>query len=142
MALGFGEKLEVIGIVALACVAEVAVKIVRLPRLCALLGIALVNYGDEDRPLPPSRELEPTMIQARARAVDRVYRHWPRTRSCLRRALVLGYRVRRARPVLLIGVAREEEGDIRAHAWIEVNGEVVGDQHGDWAPLRSHEDTR
>lgn len=138
-ALGFGEKLELLAVVILACAAEVAVPLVPLPRLASLLGIALIDPdhpNDELRQTSSSRDRG--MIAKRARIVDLLYRQWPRKRSCLRRALVLGYRIRKSRPTLLIGVAREE-GGIRAHAWIEVGGNVVGEQSGDWAPLRSQQ---
>lgn len=137
--LSLGEKVELLAVVSLACVAEVAVKLISLPRLASRLGITLVNHGGhaEERRGDPAR-MGWEAITKRARMVDRVYRHWPRRRSCLRRALVLGYRIRKAAPTLLIGVARED-GEIRAHAWIEVEGNVVGEESGDWAPLRSHE---
>ncbi len=133
-----GEKLELLGILVLASAAEVAVKLVRLPRLTSLLGIDLAGKGERNGEPGATPRMSPDVVERKARMVDRVYRHWPRKRSCLRRALVLGYRVRKARPTLLIGVAREGP-DVRAHAWIEIAGEVVGDQSGDWAPLRPHE---
>lgn len=126
-------------LVAMAVVAELAVRTVPLPRLTRLLGIALIDSdAPDDVPLPARRPgLDGATVARRAAMVDRLYRGWPRKDSCLRRALVLGYRIRRARPVLSIGVANEN-GSIRAHAWIEVDGHVVGDDTGDYAPLRSH----
>jgi transglutaminase superfamily protein len=138
--LGVREKAEACYIAALALVAEAAVRAISLPRLTKMLGISL---GDGARdPFPAKRrwvdrKMEPIEVDARARAVDRIYRAWPRRDSCLRRALVLGYRIRAASPVLMIGVAKED-GLTRAHAWIEVGGKVVGDDSGDYAPLRSH----
>jgi hypothetical protein len=138
-ALGFAQKVELLWVVILASAAEVVVKSTSLPRITSFLGIALT--GDEPRDGAAPRRtalMDQETIAARARMVDRVYRHWPRESSCLRRALVLGYRIRRAHPTLSIGVANED-GEIRAHAWIEVDGAVVGDDSGDWAPLRPHE---
>jgi Transglutaminase-like superfamily len=138
-ALTLGEKVELAHVVLLAMAAEIAVKLFSLPRLASLLGIELVNgdrVGRQD-----AREavrMDRATVEKRARMVDRVYRHWPRKGSCLRRAVVLGYRIRRASPTLLFGVAREGS-DIRAHAWIEIDGKAVGDDFGDWAPLRSNE---
>jgi hypothetical protein len=43
-------------------------------------------------------------------------------RGCLRRALVLGWLLRGRHPYLRIGVARDEVGVVRAHAWLEVAG--------------------
>ena len=134
------EKVELVGLVGLALAAEVAVRTTPLPALTRRLGIALEEdaSGDTTRPRRSSaRALPPAAIEKRAAAVDRLYRVWPRRDSCLRRALVLGYRVREARPTLRIGVAREGE-EIRAHAWIEVDGRVVGDESGEYAPLRKH----
>ena len=138
MALTLREKGEFLLVAAMAVLAEIAVKVFSLPRLTRSLGIALVDKGEAVVPTAQLRpHLDAMTIENRARMVDRLYRAWPRKNSCLRRALVLGYRIRAARPVLEIGVAREE-GSIRAHAWIEVDGRVVGDDSGDYAPLRSH----
>ena len=133
-------KTELCLIAVMALLAEVAVKLVPLPRLTRLLGISLIDHRTPTSAATPpssSSRLDGAAVERRARIVDRLYRAWPRKSSCLRRALVLGYRIRGADPVLLIGVANED-GSIRAHAWIEVDGRVVGDDTGDYAPLRSH----
>ena len=132
------EKVELVQLVALALAAEVAVRTTPLPLLTRRLGIAL---DDESRLSPAegdrarSRRIPSGTIAKRAASVDRLYRAWPRRDSCLRRALVLGFRVREARPTLRIGVARDGD-EIRAHAWIEIDGRVIGDDSGDYAPLR------
>jgi hypothetical protein len=142
MRLGAGEKAELVLLVGMAVAAEVAVKLVSLPRLARFLGIALLDL-DKPRAGESRRRsasgMDAATVARRARSVDRLYRAWPRKSSCLRRALVLGYRVRKANPVLAIGVANDD-GAIRAHAWIEVGGEVVGEDTGEFAPLRSHRD--
>ena len=140
LALPLGEKAELFFLLLMALTAEVAVKVVPIRRLTRFLGIALVEQGERDtsrigRRSP--RPLDLAVIEKRAQAVDRLYRLWPRQRSCLRRALVLGFRVRAANPVMLIGVAREND-TIRAHAWIEIQGRVIGERSGDFAPLRAH----
>lgn len=38
----------------------------------------------------------------------------------------------------MFGVATDDDG-WRMHAWIEIDGVVVGEETGDWAPLRAHE---
>lgn len=139
LGLGLREKVELVGLAFLAAVAEAAVKLVPLPRLTKTLGIDLIDVGE--RPAETPGHAPPTLrddeIARRARAVDRLYHAWPRKSSCLRRALLLGYRIRKAHPVLFIGVAKKD-GAIRAHAWIEVDGAVVGEDTGEYAPLRAH----
>jgi hypothetical protein len=138
--MSLNEKAELFLLAALAAAAELAVKTVSLPRLTRALGIALVDYErdlDQGVGSRAASGLSEHEVTRRARAVDRLYRAWPRKSSCLRRALVLGYRIRRAHPILFIGVAKRD-GAIRAHAWIEVDGAVVGEDTGEFAPLHSH----
>jgi hypothetical protein len=129
------DKVELLQLIVLAAGAEVAVRTVALPKLTRRLGIGLGGPDATHSPTPRTRSLSRDTIDRRAAAVDRLYRVWPRRDSCLRRALVLGFRIRAARPTMQIGVAKEE-GRVRAHAWIEVDGRVVGDDSGDYAPLR------
>jgi transglutaminase superfamily protein len=130
------EKAELVELVILAIGAEIAVRLVRLPSLTRRLGITLVDgAGETAKRAEAEGHLPATTIERRAASVDRLYRAWPRRNSCLRRALVLGFCVREAHPTMRIGVAKEGD-EIRAHAWIEVNGRVVGDESGDYAPLR------
>jgi hypothetical protein len=131
------EKIETLVIVAFALVAEVAVRCVGLPILARWLRIDLDDVDDTGLAVPVAAapRLAPATLARRAAAVDRVYRGWPRGASCLRRALVLGFYVRRARPLLRIGVARDGD-EVKAHAWIEVDGHVLGEDTGEFAPLR------
>jgi hypothetical protein len=138
--LGAREKLELFLLAGMALAAEVAVKVISLPRLTRALRITLAEHTRPAAALErgrSARRLDDVEIERRAALVDRLYRAWPRKSSCLRRALVLGYRIREANPVLWIGVAKEDDA-IRAHAWVEVDGRVVGDDTGEFAPLRSH----
>lgn len=91
-----------------------------LPRLQARLARGLA---------PPSRGYDPAALAPIAEAVDIAARNLLPPATCLPRALVLW---RQARAVgfpaeLRIGVARPE-GALRAHAWLEVEGRVVGDR--------------
>lgn len=126
---GWRESIELLYTALLAVIAELAVRMVPLPRLTAALGIDLQTPSS-------SRELatDPE-IPRRAEIVDKLYRYWPRRNSCLRRGVVLGFRLRRWAPTLMLGVDRSTS-ELRAHAWVEVSGEVVGDETGDFAPLR------
>jgi hypothetical protein len=136
--LSTGEKVDLLLVAGMALAAEIAVKVFALPRLTSWVGITLIDEKTGSQPTTRDNRavgLTKSAIESRTRTVDRLYRVWPRKNSCLRRALVLGTRIRAAGPVLMIGVA-QEEGSIRAHAWIEVDGTVVGDTSGDYAPLR------
>jgi Transglutaminase-like superfamily len=46
-------------------------------------------------------------------------------RGCLRRSLVLGFLLREHAPLLRIGVQRDSDQNLRAHAWIDVGGLAV-----------------
>ena len=124
------EAVELLYLVLLATVAELTVRVVPLRRLAPLLGIRVQapSVSSAQDPLDPE-------IGRRAELVDKLYRYWPRQNSCLRRGLVLGFRLRRWEPTLMIGIERGT-GDVRAHAWIEIGGAVIGDESGDLAPLR------
>jgi hypothetical protein len=104
----------------LTLIVEAGLRLMRLPRLAALLGVPL---DLESRPVASTYVL-PDRFQVRLRAVRRVVRHWPFGDTCLRHALVAGALVRRLDPVLQIGVARSAN-EVRAHAWLLVNGVVI-----------------
>jgi hypothetical protein len=60
-------------------------------------------------------------------AVETASRYTPRAKGCLIKAFAAQVLLnRRGHPALLhIGVAREEQGQFRAHAWVESEGKVV-----------------
>lgn len=105
-----------------ACAVEVGVRTLPLPRLARLAGAPLRHGGPAGT--PPTR---PVQLGPRARlrlgAVRRVMRHWPYGDTCLRHALVAGHRIRRFGPELVVGVTKVE-GEVRAHAWLEVGAGV------------------
>ncbi len=51
----------------------------------------------------------------------RVLRWGPFNGTCLRRAVVGGYFLRRHAPLLRVGVSKKD-GQVAAHAWVEVHG--------------------
>lgn len=59
----------------------------------------------------------------------RVLRWGPFNGTCLRRAVVGGYFLRRRRPLLRIGVAKAQ-GAVAAHAWVEVGGVALDPEGG------------
>lgn len=115
-------QVRALHVVALAVVVEVGLRLLSLPRLARALGVRLET---DAAPSDPREEVPaPPTVDACHRELDvvvRVMRHWPSERICLRRALVLGRLLRERRPLLRLGVARDD-GGLVAHAWIEVDG--------------------
>jgi hypothetical protein len=111
-------------VVLVALVVEAGLRLSTLPRLTRLLGIRLAQDGESEQQqnsaLPPG--LPAIWIRQRALAVNRVFRHWPFGNTCLRRALVLGQRIHRLDPTLVIGVRHDDSGALAAHAWLVVAG--------------------
>lgn len=104
---------------ALCVLVELALRTRPLPCVADLLGVRLAtSLTAVGQPA-----VLPYWVESRIRAVDRVLRFWPGglERTCLRRSLVLGHRLRSLHPELVIGV-RREGGEVRAHAWIVVLG--------------------
>lgn len=118
-----------------ACVLEVAVRTVPLPRIVASLGISMAYdesaRSDTGRPL-----LLTDAERRRLRAVGRVMRRW-RVRgcggTCLRSALLNAHALRGRGPTVLLGVRHGDHG-IEAHAWVEVEGFSLG-HHPGFVPL-------
>ncbi|MDQ3878984.1 MAG: lasso peptide biosynthesis B2 protein [Actinomycetota bacterium] len=129
------DKLRILYIACVATAAEVAVRFVPLRKLTHVLGIR-IDSGHDERPSEGS--IDRALLE-RAAAVSMVYRVWPGDGSCLRRSVVLGFLVRRNHPVLRLGVGRNA-GEIEGHAWIEVDGRVLGEGPGPYVPLRGAAD--
>jgi Transglutaminase-like superfamily len=128
--------------VLVAVVVEVGLRLGTLPGLTHLLGIRLAQDGEpaqqENFTLPP--ELPVIWIRRRAVAVKRVFAHWPFDSTCLRRALVLGQRIRRLDPTLAIGVRHDESGALTAHAWLVVAGVALDPLAAQYEALRDLRD--
>lgn len=107
-----------------AVVVEVGLRTTTLPRLARALGTPLALDGFDCYADPADAVLLPDWAVRRMHAVRRVLRHWPLGDTCLRQALVCGWLLRRLRPALQLGVAKVD-GEVRAHAWLVVNGTVV-----------------
>lgn len=111
-------------------VLEVGVRALRLPRLCALLGIRLTPVGTGSAApasgaVSASGEFSDLALssreQAALRSADTVLRRGPFQDTCLRRALCAGWILRRHQPELWIGV-KKAGGTVSAHAWLVVDG--------------------
>lgn len=125
---------------------EATIRWSRLPRLSRALGVAFDARGNrviggsgsvaelEGSPLTTMEvtredDLSEQVVRAR-RSVERLMRIWPLGAGpCLRESLVLGHLIRDRDPVLRIGVARHGYR-MRAHAWIELDGQPVNDPKG------------
>lgn len=75
----------------------------------------------------PTRDAAPDFAPRAIWAVERASRLLLPRRPCLTQALALQllFRRRRLPAVLRIGVAKDEQGALRAHAWLESAGRIV-----------------
>lgn len=94
----------------------------RFDRLASGLGVEVERGKPSPRPWQ-----NPDRFLAEARAVDRALAFWGASAGhCLVRSLVLAHLLRRKRARIRIG-ARVRESRLEAHAWVEVDGGVVGE---------------
>lgn len=107
-----------------AVVVEIGLRTTTLPHLARLLGTPLALDGTPTTRQGPSLVTLPASARRQVRATRRVLRHWPFGDTCLRQALISGQRLRRLDPALHVGVARIQ-GEIRAHAWLVIDGAIV-----------------
>jgi len=113
-----GAKLVQAGFYSLAV--EAGLRTLSLRKLAALLGVAVRDgHG-------AASEAKAADVASSVRATDAWLQHWPAKGRCLRRSLVLGAMLRRHRPVLRIGVIRDQ-GGLLAHAWLEIDGRRVAE---------------
>lgn len=114
----------------LLVVLEVGVRALRLPRLCALLGIRLNPVGTGTAaPAPGALSVSGDFSdlalwgheQVALRSADTALRRGPFQDTCLRRALCAGWILRRHQPELWIGV-KKAGGAVSAHAWLVADG--------------------
>lgn len=118
---------------ALAVVVEVGLRTMRLPRLARLLGVPLETGTELEREITEP-VIVPRWARRRLSATRRALKYWPFGDSCLRVALVGGCLVRRLDPALRIGVAKQD-GEVKAHAWIEIGGLSIDPGSADFAPV-------
>ena len=119
--------------VALATACEAMIRWRRLPHLASTFGVSLSPKSDE---LEPADDVVlPGWAIERLRITRRVMRNWPVDGACLRHALVAGQRIRSLDPVLVVGVARADDGGLEAHAWLEVSGHALDVDAGRYQAL-------
>jgi transglutaminase superfamily protein len=129
---------QILLVALIALVVEAGLKLSTLPHLTRLLGIQLAQDGEPEQhqgSAPPSG-FPVIWIRRRILAVNRVFRHLPFNDTCLRRALVLGQRIRRLDPTLVIGVRHDESGALAAHAWLVVAGVALDPLAAQYEALR------
>jgi hypothetical protein len=85
-------------------------------------------------------------VERVAWAVEAMSRHTPGVKTCLTQALATHVLLaRRGHPALLrIGVAKGEQEQFQAHAWVESEGKVVigGSESGRYTPLAGLEELK
>lgn len=103
-------------------VAEAGLRTVGLRRTATLLGLRLGGApGAAVRPAFDTGRL--TAGELRALRIDRrVLALRGVNGTCLRTALLLGRTLRSRHPQIVLGVRRDDGGQIRAHAWLRIDG--------------------
>jgi hypothetical protein len=123
-----------------ALVAEAAITLLGIRVLLRFFPFerwrALLGARPEARMQPAPRQTSRQIVWA----VQRVSPRLPLSLACLARALAVGQMLgrRHLASQLRIGVLRDEQGEFRAHAWVECDGEVIiGDlpNLADYSPL-------
>lgn len=100
--------------------AQLALRILPFPRLLTLSDRVLLRRAGE----PPLALVPP--IPRLEWLVEVAARYAPVKATCLKKALVLSWllRMRGIATTLRIGVSRQE-GELKAHAWLEREGQVI-----------------
>lgn len=128
--LPIGDQLALLRAGFLFSAAELAVRVVPLPRLAQWFGAPLCLDGVR----PVSRRIPDDCTKDEHRllvAVERLARRWPIGRGpCLRQSLAAGFVMRRHGARLRLGIVRQGAGDVIAHAWIEIDGQAVTNPRG------------
>lgn len=122
--------------VAIGVVVELGLRTLRLPTLTRVLRIRMADdtqHAAATRLQPAEGALSPR-ARRRLIMVYRVMRHWPWDEKCLRRSLVGAVRIREYQPTLVIGVTIIGD-DVKAHAWLRVNGLDLDPAAQDFQPL-------
>lgn len=120
------DKLLVLHVLMWTALVEAAVRVVPLPSLAHRLGVRL---SSDDPPPDAAHQLTPAQERS-VLAVQQVMRRWHLAPGpCLRESLVIGHLFRHEQPVLRIGVMRED-GELKAHAWLDVRGLKIGELPG------------
>lgn len=123
--LPFRDQVSVAHVAIVALAAEAGLRLTKPPRLARRFGLTVGRDAAPPAPkrLPPLSDGETRAL----RAASMIFGTVMSERACLRYSLVAGRILRRRRPVLRFAATRRD-GDVHAHAWIEVEGARI-----DWA---------
>ncbi len=115
-------------------VAEAGLRTLGLRRTAALLGLRLGGApGSTARPAFDTTQL--TSRELRALRIDRrVLRLRWVNGTCLRTALLLGRTLRSRDPQIVLGVRRDGT-ELRAHAWLRIDGADLDPEGATWMYL-------
>ncbi|WP_193311277.1 lasso peptide biosynthesis B2 protein [Georgenia satyanarayanai] len=108
----------------LATAVEIGLRTLPLPRLAHLLRVRLVLDGTAGRRTDPRLIRLTEEERERLDVTWRVLRHRPFNGTCLRRALLGAHALRYRDHAVRIGV-QKVAGEVKAHAWLEIDGIVV-----------------
>jgi hypothetical protein len=112
-------RLPVVKVAAAVASVEMGLRVLDLGRLADLLSVPLAD-GLTEPPVEGADLAGLTPAEQRTYwATGWVLHRWPFPDTCLRRALVNGYFLRRRHPVLRLGLIGDGE---TTHAWIEAEG--------------------
>jgi hypothetical protein len=112
-----------------ACTIEFALRVCSLARIARVIGVPVGVTAGRDS-LSDNLRLS-AAERRRLRGIVRVMGRWRVARgTCLRRALLTAWALRGRQPTVVVGVRRTADGDLRAHAWVEVDGLPLGAHAG------------
>jgi hypothetical protein len=114
-------RFTIIKVTAAVVVIELGLKVFDVHRLAGWLRVPLSTAVSEPPPIGPDK-LDSLSDSERQSywAVRWVMERWLYDGTCLRRALTLGWFIRRHHPVLRLGMLND--GSAIAHAWLEAGG--------------------
>lgn len=121
-ALGSGERRRVILVAFVLGAIEVGMRVVDLRRLSAMVGAPLASTSAPSAAPVAAGAMAHEQARQWAAATWTLAR-WPFADTCLRRALLAGFMLRRQHPTLRLGLMPD---GATAHAWVEAAGVSYG----------------
>lgn len=120
--LGPVDASRIVAVAASAALLDLRLRRSSLPVVATRMAVPLTG------PVPVGRG--PLRLSRReseaVRDIQRVLTHGPFNGTCLRQALLLGRALRRHETLLQLGV-RKDGAEVRAHAWLMVDGHCIDD---------------
>ncbi|SFA98174.1 Transglutaminase-like superfamily protein [Amycolatopsis marina] len=127
--------LELLLAVSAMMLIEISLRTSDLPTTCRRLGVGwdLTSAA----PAAARHAVLPRRTRPTVGVACFVVSRWPAGDTCLRRCLLIGYRLRNLGPVLRIGVRRDANGEFSAHSWLEIDGASLDPAASAYAALGS-----